>query len=412
LAVPTAPASGATLISRQHISSNIYLYNYVLPTGTAQYHQVGVHRVVQEQGGGPISSPTAVFLAHGDYGSFNSDFMAGSTSPQSMPIYLASHGIDVWGIDYGWTLVPLSETDFTFMKDWGLQRDIDDLEAALLFARTVRADTGSDGGRLTLLGFSLSGWTGYALLNEETQLTCPQRQVKSFIPLDALFNTNDRQSRSEACHGEAATLNAYRKGLYEDNTGALNEIGGSLALTDPNGTSPFFPPDTNLQALLIVGAAPWEITTVIPPYGHYVAGTFGPAGINGLPTGLQYTTPSRYASALASSPPYEPQLLEAETNAIVCGNAEPGFDDHLNLITVPVFHVGAGGGEGNLGLYTLTLLGSQDIQHDIVSFYPPDQYALDYGHFDLLAANNAQDVVWSRILQWLQNHPGDNSCSP
>jgi hypothetical protein len=52
-----------------------------------------------------------------------------------------------------------------------------------------------------------------------------------------------------------------------------------------------------------------------------------------------------------------------------------------------------------IGLYQQTLLGSKDVQNYIVSFYPQDQYALDYGHNDLFYANNAQDVVWNRILQ-------------
>jgi hypothetical protein len=75
-----------------------------------------------------------------------------------------------------------------------------------------------------------------------------------------------------------------------------------------------------------------------------------------------------------------------------------------------VFYVEAAGGAGSPGLYTLTQIGSRDVQSDIVSFYPPDQLALDYGHFDLLTAENAQTVVWSRILQWLADHQ-DTDCT-
>ena len=97
---------------------------------------------------------------------------------------------------------------------------------------------------------------------------------------------------------------------------------------------------------------------------------------------------------------------------ITCGDANPSYSDSLSLIRIPVLYIGAAGGEGDLGLYTLTQLGSRDIQHDVVSFYPPDQAALDFGHDDLLAADNAQEVVWSKIiLHWLQDHADDNSCS-
>ena len=69
------------------------------------------------------------------------------------------------------------------------------------------------------------------------------------------------------------------------------------------------------------------------------------------------------------------------------------------------------GGLGPLGPYTLALLGSEDVQQHIVSFYPPDRRQLDYGHLDPLNASNAKNVVWSKILAWLRNHDDDNSCS-
>ena len=57
-----------------------------------------------------------------------------------------------------------------------------------------------------------------------------------------------------------------------------------------------------------------------------------------------------------------------------------------------------------------TQLGSRDVQSEIVSFYPPDQVALDYGHFDLLTARSAPTIVWKKILSWLEDHQGDTSC--
>jgi hypothetical protein len=413
----TTAATGASsstppLVSVQKLSGDIYEFNYLLTTGPGKYHQVGVHRVVRVEDGKPIVSHNAVFLAHGDGGSFNAAFMDGTTSPESIPVYLAKYGIDVWGIDYGWSLVPLAETDFSFMQNWGLQRDIDDLEQALEFARDVRKRMGSNGARLTLLGYSLSGWTGFALLSQETQKQCASRQVKAFIPVDAIFNSNDPISQATGCAGEAF-LRQYGidLGYYDDNTGAGLQLVGAYAATDPNGTSPLVPPYTNLQALLIEGAATWQFAQLFPPFAHSVAGKFGASGINGLPTGFHYTSVSRFANVMKASAPYEPVELELETDAIGCGDGRPEFSNHLGQIRVPVFHVGAGGGAAKYGLYTLTQLGSDDISHHIVSFYPPSQVALDYGHYDLFTARNAQDVVWSRILAWLMSHDEDNSCS-
>jgi hypothetical protein len=411
----TAVATGASsstvpLVSVRKLSDDIYEFNYLLTTSVGRYHQVGVHRVVRVEDGKPIVSHNAVFLAHGDASDFNTDFMSGTHSPMSLPVYLARMGIDVWGIDYGWALVPLAETDFTFMKTWGLQRDIDDLEKALAFARAVRSITGSGGGRFTLLGDSLSGWTGYALLNQESQKSCAVRQVKAWIPVETIFNTNDPIGIAGACEGEAALQQAVAQGIYNDSTGSADAIGGTLSLTDPNGTSPFFPPDTNLQAFLVVGAATWQVVPIFPPLGHYYAGTFGPSGINGIPTRFTFTSLLRAENTYIYSPSYEPIQLELESNAIQCGDGLPAYSSNLSKINVPVFYVGAAGGDGRYGLYTLTLLGSGDISHHIVSFYPPSQVALDYGHADIFDATNAKDVAWSKILAWLRDHEEDNSC--
>src|SRR5260370_28682906 len=141
-------------VTRQHIVDHIYEYSWVISTGNDQYHRVGVHRVVQEENGFPQHCDQAIFMVHGDDFAFNAAFLRGGSSPDSLPVFLARRGVDVWGIDLGWTLVPHNTTDFTFMRDWGLQRDIDDLEQALSFALSVRTQTGSPHNRLVLLGWS------------------------------------------------------------------------------------------------------------------------------------------------------------------------------------------------------------------------------------------------------------------
>jgi hypothetical protein len=76
----------------------------------------------------------------------------------------------------------------------------------------------------------------------------------------------------------------------------------------------------------------------------------------------------------------------------------------LGDITVPVLYVGAGGGFGDSGLYTTTLLGSTDVTSHIVSLVPAAQPAIDFGHADLFQGTNAQSLVWQPILTWLQVH--------
>src|SRR5438552_4072256 len=186
-------------VERQHLVDNIYEYSYVISTGNDAHHRVGVHRVVQEEHGHPRPSDQAIFMVHGDFWNFNAAFLRGTSSPDSLPVFLARRGVDVWGIDLGWTLVPGDTTDFTFMRHWGLQRDIDDLEQALSFARSVRTQTGSPDNRLVLLGWSRGGWIGYGLLNQESQERIEERNVRAYIPVDTFLKIQDPTIKGNMC---------------------------------------------------------------------------------------------------------------------------------------------------------------------------------------------------------------------
>jgi hypothetical protein len=41
----------------------------------------------------------------------------------------------------------------------------------------------------------------------------------------------------------------------------------------------------------------------------------------------------------------------------------------------------------------LSLLGGNDVSSHIVSFYPPEKQALDFGHVDLFYAEHAQKLI-------------------
>jgi hypothetical protein len=69
-----------------------------------------------------------------------------------------------------------------------------------------------------------------------------------------------------------------------------------------------------------------------------------------------------------------------------------------------VLYIGAGGGFGEYGVYTTTLLGSTDVTSLIVSKVPATQRLIDYGHADLFLANDAEELVWAPMLEWIQAH--------
>jgi hypothetical protein len=231
-----------------------------------------------------------------------------------------------------------------------------------------------------------------------------QRNVRAYIPVDNSFKIQDPTIQGIACASAQSNSADLAAGIYAYSSNFFAQV-GQLAIADPNGISPFFgPPYTNLNISLAVGAATYQLGPLLAEFYHFVAGTFPGGDIWGIPDGLVYTPIPQWNNFLVSASPFEAVRMEYDTNTISCGATRTSFDDHLNDITVPVLYVGAGGGFGPNGLYTLTLLGSQDVSSLIVSFYPPEQAAFDFGHVDLFYGQGADDLVWSPIYQWLSHH--------
>ncbi|HLX10676.1 MAG TPA: hypothetical protein VKY89_22700 [Thermoanaerobaculia bacterium] len=399
-------------LSRRPLDGDVVEYSARVRVGTGVHDVIGIHRVVRELAPFvPRPSRHAVLMAHGDAWGFDAAFLANfaaaappAAADHALPVFLAANGIDVWGIDFRWTQVPATTTDFAFMESWGLTTDAGDLGAALAIARLTRLATGDGAQRIDLLGWSRGGQTSYAYLNAETELPAPLRQVSGFIPVDIFLKTDQPALQQAACArlaGEQATLAA---GTFESATGTLFDALGTLAASAPGGASPVLAGLTNEQAALLAGAATY---TLLPPgqafvpFYHFVGGSFD---VHGLPTGLTYTPAAAWFSFLSGASPFEPVKLLADADSILCGQTDLPTGDHLAKVTVPVLYVGAGGGFGSFGLYNLTLLGSRQVETHVVSLQTEADRALDIGHVDIFISTDAQNRFWQPILAWVATH--------
>lgn len=413
----TGPSAGSqrpcavSEVQRRVLTGDIVEYSFQVRVGAGEHDVIGVHRVVRETAPNiPARTSKALMMAHGDAWGFDAAFLTSVASPaipdpRALPIVLARNGVDVWGIDFRWTLIPAGTTDFTFLKDWGVETDARDLGIAIGIARAGRALTGSGFGRIHLLGWSRGGIIGYAYLNAETRLPRGLRQVAGFIPVDIFLKTNDEELRQAACERYEALAAAIAAGSYQAETGVLFSTLGTLAKTNPNGATPVFPGSglTNLQAALLVGEATFQFANPVPFY-HFVGGTFD---AQGLPTGLTYTDLPAWLDFISGASPYQPNREVADSEAAICDDpavASVRFDDHLGEITVPVLYVGAGGGFGQYGVYTTTLLGSRDVTSRVVSLTPPADRLFDIGHADIFQARDANTLFWQPILGWIRTH--------
>lgn len=398
-----------TGFNRRVLTGNVAEYTLNLRIGAGRYDVIRMHRVVREsEPNRPVRTRESVFLLHGDIWGFRAAFLADPR--HNLPVHLAENGVDVWGIDQRWIRVPATATDFEFMKSWGLAHEIRDLRTSLQVARGVRALSGNGLDRMHLLGWSRGGLTGYAYLNFESQLPRGRRNVEGFIPVDIYLKTNDPEFREAACRRSEVQEAAYAAGQYQNASGQLVQTIATLATTDPSGASPVFPGLTNYQAALLTGEATFIIFPPDQqnvPFYHFTGGTFAaepaPSGLP-VPTGLLYSPEPTWLALLRGASPFQPARQLADSELLMCDEQDVPWDDHLEDITNPILYVGAGGGFGEYGIYTTTLLGSTDVTTRIVDLQPDAARLADFGHADLFIATDAETLVWDPILDWILAH--------
>ncbi|MBN1561119.1 hypothetical protein JW998_12770 [candidate division KSB1 bacterium] len=386
--------------NRVPISGNIVHYSFKIYLGPSAHDVIGLHRVVKEKRPmQPIQTNKAFFYQHGDCKDFSGMTLPGVRSANmardfGIAAFLAQNDVDVWGIDQAWTLTPMDIAESSFMKNWGLQKQVDDLRMGMSIARFTRLFTGSGFMPLILCGYSSGVITGFALLNEETQLPPAMRNVAGFIPVDVPVKTNDQTVKEVFAAEYARVKELIDTGQYADMVAFT--YAADFARSDPDGESPIIPGFTNMQTALFFGAGPLWGTI----HYHFLAGIWQ----DELPVDFEYVTVDQWLDFMAVASPWEAAQFIADYCLMIADMEDVPFDDHFAQIKVPIFVVGAAGGMGEYCLYGVTLLGSSDITHHIVQFKSAENALYDFGHIDLFLAHDAEANVWRPILEWIEHH--------
>lgn len=399
-------------MEREDLGNGVAHYAYTLKVGCGQYDRIKLHRVVKEtRPGRPVRTDGNIFLQHGDAVGFVK-FLFGAAAPSvaddfAAAISWAAAGVDVWGIDQNWVLVPEDTADFGFMADWGVDNQVDNLRAALAVARFVRLFSGEGFGRMNLLGYSSGGATGYALLNREAGLPAVQRHVGGYISADMLYKYDPvyEASRQLMC----ADVEYQRSRL--DSGDFVEPIPfvplGELAADDPDGPSPFIEGFTNLQTALFFGAATFEVWP-FSDWWHYWGGTFDAE--TGMPTDLRFTPVEAALDFMRTGCTWETLRFIYEYEQIICDEDDIPWDDNFGAVTVPLLILAPVGGLGEAGVYTAGLTASTDVQILRPALLGPDQWIEDFGHIDIWTAPQAPELVWDPLLAWIGEHSED--CRP
>ncbi len=396
---------------REDLGDDIAHYSITLRVGWGEYDKIVLHRVVKERRPyRPVRTTKNIFLQHGDAVGFVK-FLYGPAAP-SVPddhaaaIYLAQGGVDVWGIDQNWVRVPAETADLSFMSDWGMDNQIQNLRTGLAVARFVRLFSGGGFRTMNLLGYSSGCATGYAYLNDEAVRPVWQRHVGGFVCADMVykFAPEDDIFRENICTDVAFQAERLASGEFGEPIPFVPI--GELAVFDPDGDSPFIPGLNNLQTALYFGAAtfdvwPWNATW------HYFGGSFDPD--TGLPVDLNFTSIDGMTDFMRTGCSWEALRFLYEYEQVLCDEEDVPWDDNLAAVEVPILYLEPVGGIGATGRHTLGLFGSADIQISTSSLLPPDQIVEDFGHIDIWTAPQAAEIVWQPLLQWIEDHT-DGHC--
>jgi hypothetical protein len=403
LDVTTQTQAATAAFSREHVTADIYHYELVLPVGDGPNAAIRIHRVVRELA--PyVARPTphAVALLHGDFSPFTTSFAPTLGTPASpapgLAPYLAARGVDVWGVDRRWTL-PAADGDISDLATMGLAQEVDDTRAALAFARAVRLLGGSGGGRLALLGFSHGSQLAYAVAGFEGGKPAAQRHVDAVVAMDwwGAYGPDQEAERQAACDFAAAEYQSVADGAIDVDNGFFISI-GQLALDAPDDLSPWFGDRSNRAAMLTTLGKTWAIGALFTPHYHLIRPVFDGTVV----VGFADTSEAAAASWIAGATPHQALLETADFDQMLCGEAPLPIDAPLSRIHVPVLYVGAAGGVGALGTAALDQVGTSDTTALIIEKLGADQRVSDYGHSDLLFADDAATLVWQPLTAWLK----------
>lgn len=384
---------------RTPITDDIVHYSLLLRVGPGQYDMIGIHRVVRERRPyKPIHTDKSIFMQHGSSKTFVGMWLPGLTSETTpddfgMGVYLARHDVDVWGIDQSWTLVPGSELNTDFMMDWGLDRQMRDLQTAVAVARMTRRFSGSGGAKMILAGYSNGIPTTVSLVNEESQLPPGRRNIGGYIPIDCPIKVAPGPLQETLQFYSEYYQSLHDGGLYGEPV--LFAPMAELVRCCPDDTSPFDSTMTNVEYALMLCAAP---VLFAPHPFHYWAGILE----NGMPTGLRFVDWELWLDFLASGTAYEPIIWTVDWCGYVAGTLDTPYDDHLGDIRVPILNVTPLGGFAEDTYYGLSLLGSTDIQTLMPSMGLPREE--DYAHIDIFTYPGSEQLVWEPMLQWINAH--------
>jgi pimeloyl-ACP methyl ester carboxylesterase len=377
-------------------------YWFDLTVGPGAFDTIRLHRVVREGRIGRPAKMEGVLLLPGSPQLFESIFLppaAPGVPPAegSIALFLATHGLDVWGMDYGWTRVPYGTTDLAELEGWDTNKEVAHVTTALSVARWLRVRSGQGVDPINLLGFSYGGFLAYAVAAEDSQRPGNLKNVKGLVAVEggAFKNINT----AAACASAANLAAQLAAGAVVSDSSSIM-LAGRAALNDPEGLATLglaaLPPYFLAVPPLTFTNYQYAVASFIR--NGYFGGTYAP---NPASATAFFTDPDRLVTLLAETPAYQLVRLLYEGSASRCnsGDYPVSFDDHLGEVTIPILSISRRNVPTN---DVLSFILSTDVTTVLLN--PTSSPSL-YGHADVVMANDAASAVWETILEWIRARP-------
>lgn len=273
---------------REVVVDDIAHYSFQLRVGPGEFDVIGLHRVVRERRPHrPIRTSKAMFMQHGCCKDFAGVYLPSYYSDetpleQNFAVHLARADVDVWGIDQSWTLPEFETIPDDLMADWGLDRQMGDLNTGVSVARLVRILTGGGWSRFILSGYSNGVPTTMALADYESQKPSCFRNVGALVPVDNAVRFSEGITYDTLELFLAYYQDLYDSGYYNDYMCGFPMV-ADLVECCPDDPSPCAGDGitTNLQYALLAHTG-----VAVPPSFHYWSPVLDD---NDFPTGFRYT---------------------------------------------------------------------------------------------------------------------------
>ncbi|MBD3647845.1 MAG: hypothetical protein HUJ31_10435, partial [Pseudomonadales bacterium] len=263
---------------------------------------------------------------------------------------------------------PEFEGPFDFMREWTLSRFTDDAELAL---KKIRDETGLP---VFVAGFSRGATFAFTLAG--------RAQLAGLIILDGSFKdfetaTFDRESEMAALHKRKQYVSILSRSRGWENRQEMMR----RAWQNPEGPA---------------------LDDRFASAGEQLASTlynaWGEGGLANPRDGI--SSVEVLGRLMEGYDRFYPMIQNVEGRAMASYRDDPAtpLDDHFGEMSVPIIYFGATNlGTDHLldGIWSVGYSGSRDVTYHVLE---------NYGHVDVLVADNAVTDVYRIIARWIDSH--------